>query len=300
VRALDPWVATGEAPLGRPVRNLRAYVLDPALNLTAPGIPGELCVGGAGLARGYVGRSDQTAERFVPDPWGPEPGGRMYRTGDLVRLLPSGDLEFLGRIDHQVKIRGFRVELREIEAALGEHPMVREAVVVAREDVPGDRRLAAYLVSRNGPLVVADLRGFLKERLPEYMIPVSFTELERLPLTPSGKVDRRALPAPDSARRELEKDFVAPRTESEETIAAIFAEVLGLNRVGVTESFFEMGGHSLLLPQVIHKLRSAFQVEVPLRALFDEPTVEGLAIAIEEILLEEIERQLGEEEALVE
>ncbi|MFL6196328.1 MAG: amino acid adenylation domain-containing protein, partial [Thermoanaerobaculia bacterium] len=293
-------LATGEAPIGRPVRNLRAYVLEPGLSLAAPGVPGELCVGGAGLARGYVGRPDQTAESFVPDPWSREPGGRMYRTGDLVRLLPSGELEFLGRIDHQVKIRGFRVELREIEAALGEHPRVREAVVVAREDVPGDRRLAAYLVSTNGPLAVADLRGFLKGRLPEYMVPASFTELERLPLTPSGKVDRRALPAPDRARRELERDFVAPRSESEESIAAIFAEVLGLDRVGVTESFFDLGGHSLLLPQVIHKLRSAFQVEVPLRALFDEPTVEGLAITIEEILLEEIERQLGEEEAVVE
>ncbi|HEY0511355.1 MAG TPA: non-ribosomal peptide synthetase, partial [Thermoanaerobaculia bacterium] len=295
-------VAAGEVPIGRPVRNLRACVMDRRLRLVPPGVPGELHLGGAGLARGYAGRPDLTAERFVPDPWSPEPGGRLYRTGDLVRLLPSGDLEFLGRTDDQVKIRGFRVELREIEATLGEHPEVVEAVVVAREETPGDRRLAAYLVARGPgkPLELAELRSVLKQRLPDYMIPASFTVLDRLPLTPSGKVDRRALPAPDRARRELERDFVAPRTDSETTIAAIWSEVLGLDRVGVTENFFELGGHSLLLPQVVHRLRAAFQVEVPLRALFDEPTVEGLAITLEEILIEEIERQLGEEEAVVE
>ena len=293
--------SSGEVPIGRPVRNLRAYVLDPKARLAAPGIPGELYVGGAGVARGYSGRPDLTAERFVPDPWSPEPGSRMYRTGDLVRLLAAGDLEFLGRVDHQVKIRGFRVELREIEAALGEFPGISEAVVVAREDTPGDRRLAAYLVAKTSDGVPqAELRSFLKERLPDYMVPASFMMLDRLPLNPSGKVDRRALPAPDRARRELEKDFVAPRNDSEETIAAIWREVLGLDRVGVTENFFELGGHSLLLPQVVHRLRAAFQLDVPLRALFDEPTVEGLAITVEELLLEEIERQLGEEEAVVE
>ncbi|HEY3570220.1 MAG TPA: amino acid adenylation domain-containing protein, partial [Thermoanaerobaculia bacterium] len=292
----------GEVPIGRPVRNLRAWVLDPRLRLAAPGVPGELCIGGAGLARGYAGRPDLTAERFAPDPWSPEPGGRMYRTGDLVRLLPSGDLEFLGRTDDQVKIRGFRVELREIEAVLAEAPGVAEAVVVAREDTPGDRRLAAYLVAGGpeGDLEIAALRNHLKGRLPDYMIPASFTLLDRLPLTPSGKVDRHSLPAPDRARRGPERDFVAPRTDSEERIAAIWGEVLGLDRVGVTENFFELGGHSLLLPQVIHRLRAAFQVEVPLRVLFEEPTIEGLAVTVEEILLAEIERQLGEEEAVVE
>ncbi|HEY4564953.1 MAG TPA: non-ribosomal peptide synthetase, partial [Thermoanaerobaculia bacterium] len=295
-------VTAGEVPIGRPVRNLRAWVLDPRLRLAAPGVPGELCVGGAGLARGYAGRPDLTAERFVPDPWSREPGGRMYRTGDLVRLLPSGDLEFLGRIDDQVKIRGFRVELREIEAVLAESPGVAEAVVVAREDTPGDRRLAAYLVAREAEddLEIAGVRNHLKGRLPDYMIPASFTLLDRFPLTPSGKVDRRSLPAPDRARRGPERDFVAPRTDTEETIAAIWSEVLGLDRVGVTENFFDLGGHSLLLPQVIHRLGAAFQVEVPLRVLFEEPTVEGLAVTVEEILLAEIERQLGEEETVVE
>ncbi|HEX4497579.1 MAG TPA: non-ribosomal peptide synthetase, partial [Thermoanaerobaculia bacterium] len=301
---LTPELAgAGEVPIGRPVPGLRAYVLDPQQRLAAPGFPGELYVGGAGLARGYSGRSDLTAERFGPDPWGPGPGSRMYRTGDLVRLRPSGELEFLGRVDQQVKIRGFRVELREIEAALGEHPDLAAVVVVAREETPGDRRLAAYVVARCAGVApsAAELRSALKERLPDYMIPASFTVLDRLPLNPSGKVDRRALPAPDRARRrELERDYVAPRNDSEKTVAAIWSELLGLDHVGVTENFFELGGHSLLLPQVVHRLRVAFQVEVPLRALFDEPTVEGLAITLEEILLEEIERQLGEEEAVVE
>ncbi len=291
-----------EVPIGRAVAGAHAYVLDPRLRLAPAGVPGELVIGGSGLARGYLGRPDLTAGRFLPDPWSAEPGARMYRTGDLVRLLLSGDLEFVGRVDDQVKIRGFRVELREIEAALGAHPEVAEAVVVAYEPAAGDRRLAAYLVARqpgetvSAGLSAQDLRAFLRERLPDYMVPASFTTLEALPLTPSGKVDRRALPAPDRARSEVSASYVAPRTASEETIAAIWAEVLGLEQVGATDDFFALGGHSLLLPQVLHRLRNAFQVEVPLRALFDEPTVEGLALTIEEILLEEIERQLAEEE----
>ncbi|HKV08205.1 MAG TPA: amino acid adenylation domain-containing protein, partial [Thermoanaerobaculia bacterium] len=288
----------GEVPIGRPVPGARIRVVDPEGGLAPEGIPGELCVAGEGVARGYLGRPGLTAASFVPDPWSPEPGERMYRTGDLVRLLPSGDLEFLGRIDHQVKIRGFRVELREIEAVLGEHPGVAEAVVVAREDVPGDRRLAAYVVARRPeePPAGTELRAFLKGRLPDHMVPPAFVALESLPLTPSGKVDRRALPAPGRLRPDREKDFVAPRTSSEEAVAAIWSEVLGVGRVGATDNFFELGGHSLLLPQVLHRLRTAFEVEVPLRALFDEPTVEGLALTIEEILLEEIERQLAEED----
>jgi amino acid adenylation domain-containing protein len=289
----------GEVPIGRPVAGARAYVADPFLELAPAGVPGELCVGGSGLARGYLGRPDLTAERFVPDPWAAEPGARLYRTGDLVRLLPTDDLEFLGRVDDQVKIRGFRVELREVEAALGLHPAVAEAVVAAREDVPGDRRLAAYFVPRDPAAAptAAELRAFLKERLPEYMVPAAFVALEALPLTPSGKVDRRALPAPGGARPEREGDFVAPRTAAEETVAAVWREVLGLDRVGATDSFFELGGHSLLLPQVMHRLRSAFQIEIPLRTLFDEPSVESLALALEEIVLADLERQL-EVEAL--
>jgi len=284
----------GEVPIGRPVPGAWTRVADPRLELAPAGVPGELCLGGAGLARGYLGRPDLTAERFVPDPWAETPGERLYRTGDLVRLLPSGDLEFLGRVDHQVKIRGFRVELREIEAALGRHPGVAEAVVTAREDVPGDLRLAAYLVPRDpgADLAVAELRAFLRERLPDYMIPAAFVVLPALPLSSHGKVDRRALPAPGRARS-AEASRVAPRTPAEEMIAAIWGELLGIDGVGATDNFFELGGHSLLLPQVMHRLRKAFQIEIPLRALFDEPTVEGLALAVEELVLEDVERQLA-------
>ena len=280
----------GEVPIGRPVSGARTYVADPLLELAPAGIPGELCVAGSGLARGYLGRPDLTAERFLPDPWAEGPGMRLYRTGDLVRWLPAGDLEFLGRIDDQVKVRGYRVELREIEASLGLHPAVAEAVVVAREDAPGDRRLTAYVVPRNGEAGASELRAFLRERLPDYMVPASFVALDALPTTPSGKVDRRALPSPD--RLGPEGVYTAPRTPAEETVAAIWRAVLGAGRVGVTDNFFELGGHSLLLPQVMHRLRSAFRVEIPLRALFDEPTVEGLAIAVEEALLADIESQL--------
>jgi acyl-CoA synthetase (AMP-forming)/AMP-acid ligase II/acyl carrier protein len=288
----------GEVPIGRPVPGARAYAVDPFLELTPSGVPGELCVAGRGLARGYLGRPDLTAERFVPDPWTDEPGARLYRTGDLVRWLPSGDLEFLGRIDDQVKVRGYRVELREIEANLGLHPAVAAAVVVAREDAPGDRRLAAYVVPRNGDVAAAELRAFLRERLPDYLVPAAFVTLESLPATPSGKVDRRALPAPERLRPESDGAYVAPRTAAEETIAAIWGEVLGLDRVSVADNFFNLGGHSLLLPQVMHRLRSAFQMEIPLRTLFDEPTVEGLAIAVEEILLADIESRLGDMEGV--
>jgi amino acid adenylation domain-containing protein len=286
----------GEVPIGRPVPGARAVVVDPSLDLAPPGIPGELCVGGAGVARGYLHRPDLTAERFVPDPWSGATGARLYRTGDLVRLLPSGDLEFLGRVDDQVKIRGFRVELKEIEAALRRHPEVADAVVTAREDAPGDRRLAAYVAARTPetPPTAAALRDALQESLPDYMLPAAFVFLPALPLTPSGKVDRRGLPAPD--RSPGDDDYVAPQTEVEETVAAIWAKVLGLDRVGATANFFHLGGHSLLLPQVQHRLNVAFQVEIPLRVLFDEPTLDGLALSIEEILLEDIERRLGEPE----
>jgi amino acid adenylation domain-containing protein len=283
----------GEVPIGRPVPGARAYVADPRLELAPPGIPGELGVGGSGLARGYLGRPDLTAERFVPDPWTGEPGARLYRTGDLVRLLPGGDLEFLGRTDDQVKIRGFRVELREVEAALGRHPGVAAAVVTAREDAPGDRRLAGYVVPQNGGVPeVSALRAFLAESLPDYMVPAAFVVLDALPLTPSGKVDRRALPAPDRGSAAGDSEYVAPGTAAEETVAAIWCKILGLDRVGATDNFFALGGHSLLLPQVMHQLRLAFQADIPLRALFDEPTVEGLALAVEEILLADIESQL--------
>jgi amino acid adenylation domain-containing protein len=286
-----------EVPIGRPLAGARAYVLDVRLEPAAVGVPGELCVGGAGVARGYLGRPDLTAERFLPDPFAAAAGAagaRLYRTGDLVRWLPSGELEFLGRTDRQVKVRGFRVELGEIEAALAEHPAVREAAVLAREDRPGERRLVAYVAPHPGrEPALGELRAFLERRLPEHMMPVAFVTLDTLPLNASGKVDRRALPAPDASRPALAAAYTAPGTPAEEGVAAIWCEVLGLERVGVHDDFYELGGHSLLLPQVMHRLRRDFQVEVPLRALAEETTVARLALTIEELLLEQIERELA-------
>ena len=271
-------------PIGRPIANTELYVLDRNMEPVPVGIPGELHIGGVGLARGYLGRPELTAERFVPNPFSTEPGARLYKTGDLVRYLPDGNIEFLGRIDHQVKVRGFRIELGEIEAVLKQHPAVTDGAVVAREDVPGDKRLVAYVIPDHKPgPTVGELRGFLRQTLPEYMVPSAFVFLEALPLSPSGKVDRRALPAPDRTRPTLEREYVAPRTPMEEKLAEICAELLGVEKVGVYDSFFELGGHSLLATQFISRVREAFDVEVPLRALFEHPTVAELAERIERL-----------------
>jgi len=228
-------------PIGRPIANTQIYLLDEYLHVVPVGIPGELHIGGVGLARGYLNRPDLTAEKFVPNPFSDEAGARLYKTGDLACYLPDGNIEFLGRIDHQVKIRGFRVELGEIEAVLGQHSAVQETVVLAREDIPGDKRLAAYVVPHNERApAISELRDFLKKELPDYMVPSAFVMLDALPLTPNGKVDRRALPAPDTARPELEKTFVTPRTAAEEVLAGIWTKVLGLERVGVHDDFFEL------------------------------------------------------------
>ncbi|HEX5719285.1 MAG TPA: amino acid adenylation domain-containing protein, partial [Thermoanaerobaculia bacterium] len=230
--------------LGRPVANAAVYVLDRNLEPVPVGVTGEICIGGAGVARGYLGMQDFTAQRFIPDPFSSVPGGRMYRSGDLARFLPDGEIEYLGRIDHQVKVRGFRIEPGEIETVLGRHPHVRQAAVLVREDRPGDRRLVAYVVgSEAGTLSSEPLRSFLRESLPEYMVPSAFVLLDSLPLTTSGKIDRRALPAPE--QRGEEEGSVAPRTPQEEILAGIWAEVLGRRQVGVTDSFFDLGGHSL-------------------------------------------------------
>ncbi|HST57442.1 MAG TPA: amino acid adenylation domain-containing protein, partial [Longimicrobium sp.] len=267
--------------IGAPVANTQLYVLDRHLEPAPIGVPGELLLGGDAVARGYLERPGLTAERFVPDPFG-EPGGRLYRTGDRARWLAAGEVEFLGRTDEQVKIRGFRIEPGEVEAALSDHPEVREAVVVVREDAPGDRRLVAYVVAGESAAVTpAELRAHLKGRLPEYMVPSAVVRLESLPLTPSGKVARRALPAPEYA--EAETGHVAPRTPAEEVLAGIWGEVLRLDRVGVEASFFELGGHSLLATRVVSAVREAFGVELPLRALFEGPTVAEMASAVEEM-----------------
>ena len=265
-------------PIGQPISNTQVYVLNDALQPAPIGVPGELHLGGDGLARGYLDRPELTAEKFIPNPFGP---GRLYKTGDLVRWLPDGAIEYLGRIDHQVKLRGFRIELGEIEAALNQHPAVQECVVLAREDTPGEKRLVAYVVLSDAD---ADLRSHLQAMLPEYMIPSAFVMLEALPLNPNGKVDRNALPVPDLSTISNRADFVAPRTPSEIALAAIWCDVLGIAQVGVHDNFFALGGHSLLATQVISRIRQTFSVEIPLRAIFETPTVEGLASQIDALL----------------
>ena len=263
------------------------YILDGKLQPLPVGVPGELYIGGDGLARGYLNRPELTAEKFVADPFSGEAGARLYKTGDLARYRVDGSIEYLGRMDHQVKIRGFRIELGEIEAVLGQHPEIGEAAVVVREDTPGDKTLVAYLVPKTkneAKATSSEIRRFLQQKLPEYMIPSVFVTLDAMKHTSSGKVDRKALPAPDRLRPELGKGYVAPRTAVEESLAAIWADVLGLERVGVHDSFFELGGHSLKATQVISQVRRIFQVDLPLRRLFESPTIAGLAEHVQSAL----------------
>ena len=270
----------GAVTIGRGIANTQLYVLDEQQNVLPGGVIGELYIGGDGLGRGYRRRPDLTAEKFIPNPFSSEAGARLYRTGDLVRYSPEGKLEFLGRIDHQIKLRGFRIELGEIEAVLAKHPAVRACVVVAREDVPGDKRLVAYVVA-DREISVDQWRSHLQQKLPEYMLPSSFVVIEKLPLTPNGKVDRRALPSPDRSAGGQTKQFVTPRTPVQEILADIWRDILRVKEVGIYDSFFELGGHSLLATQVMSRVRDAFQIELPLRRLFETPTIEALAGSVE-------------------
>lgn len=264
-------------PLGRPLANTQVYVLDEQLQPLPLGVQGELYIGGAGLARGYLNRPEQTAERFIANPFLSESEARLYKTGDLVRYLPDGNLEFIGRVDHQVKVRGFRIELGEIEAVLSQHPKVEQAVVSVQEDELNDKRLVAYVVpNREQTPNVSDLRNFLREKLPEYMIPSAFVLLKALPLTANGKVDRKALPAPDSLRPELEATYVPPRTEVEQTIAGIWQDMLDLEKVGIHDNFFDLGGHSLLLIQVHSQLQKLLNRDISITDLFEYPTISSL------------------------
>ncbi len=274
-----PASAPRTLPIGRPLANTRCYVVDRHGEPLPVGVPGELWIGGAGVARGYAAQPDETAARFAADPFAPAPA-RLYRTGDKARWLPEGDLEFLGRVDDQVKIRGYRIEPREIEQVLQSHPQVRQAAVVAREDVPGDRRLVAYVVADGYP-TIDSLRATVSASLPDYMLPSAYLLLGALPLTASGKLDRRALPAPDDSTGELGRPFVAPRSDTEKQLAAFWSEVLHREQVGVEDDFFELGGHSLLAAQVVARVRSAFGVELPLHSLFTAPTIALLAIEVE-------------------
>ena len=268
---------SGTVPLGRPLPNSRVYVLNGQGQPVPLGVAGEVFIGGSGVGRGYLNQPELTRERFVTDVFGGEVGARMYRTGDLARYLPEGTLEFLGRVDHQVKIRGHRIELGEIESVLLSHPQVREAVVVAREEPGGSLCLVGYVVEAGAGLEVEGLRGYLKERLLEVMVPSALVVLGRLPLTANGKIDRGALPAPESVVREV----VGPRSAVESVLVELWGELLGRSEVSVLDNFFELGGHSLLATQVISRVRETFEVEVPLRALFDTPTIAGLAERIE-------------------
>jgi len=267
--------------IGRPLVDLQLYVLDKYLQPVPVGVAGQMYVGGAGLGRGYLRHPALTSERFIPDPFSSEPGARLYKTGDVARFMSDGELEYLGRADDQVKIRGYRIELGEINATLAEHPSVRESVTVMRGRGFADSQLVAYLVPIAGSeLSVSDLRDALKARLPDYMVPANFVFLEAMPLTPSGKVNRQALPAPEQIS--IETPFVPARTPAEEILAAIWAEVLRLDRVGIDDNFFALGGHSLLATQVVSRLRDAFQIEMPLRRIFERPTIAELSRCISE------------------
>ncbi|HEX7175266.1 MAG TPA: amino acid adenylation domain-containing protein [Pyrinomonadaceae bacterium] len=279
-------------PIGRPVANTQIYILDAQLNPTPTGVPGELYIGGANLARGYFNRPDLTAEKFIPNPHGDEAGGRLYKTGDLARYRADGNIEYLCRIDHQLKVRGFRVEPGEVESVLGSHPAVEKTVVLLREFAPGDRRLVGYVVGRQGPRPSAsELREFLLRKLPEYMIPSAYVFLDALPLTPNGKLDRDALPMPDSARPDVGGGFVAPRTEIEKSLAEIWAGVLGIDLVGVNDNFFELGGHSLLMIQIVSRISEALHVELPLKDFFQLPTVAEQAAAVGRLMAEGSEQR---------
>ncbi len=265
-------------PIGFPIWNTRMYVLDAYLEPVPVGVPGELYVAGAGLARGYLNRPSLTGQRFVADPYALVPGSRMYRTGDLARWRSDGALEFLGRADHQVKIRGFRIEPGEIEAVLVAHPAVHEAVITAPDDQHGQKRLIAHVVGDPGqPPTTSELRDYLKTKLPEYMVPAAFVLLEALPLTANGKVDRKALPVPDTVGSQSSENFVAPRTQTEWELARIWSQLLGVDRIGIHDNFFDLGGHSLLANQLISRMNDTFPVKLPLRRIFETPTLAGLA-----------------------
>ncbi|HKR21580.1 MAG TPA: non-ribosomal peptide synthetase, partial [Pyrinomonadaceae bacterium] len=288
-------IEPGPVSIGHSISNMEVYLLNSEFQPVPIGITGEIFIGGVALARGYLNRPDLTAERFVPSPF--RAGERLYRTGDLGRYLPDGSIQFAGRCDHQVKLRGYRIELGEIESVLTGHPFVSEAAAVLSEDDAGEKRLVAYVVGKANE---SELREYAKEKLPEYMIPSVFVTLDRLPLTAHGKVDRNQLPAPETTGRT--GTYVAPRTPTEETLAAMWSEVLNVESVGVDDNFFDLGGHSLLATRIIARANQTFQIELPMHKLLEMPTVAGLASVVDESLMEtarvlaELE-QLSDEEA---
>ena len=269
-------------PIGKPNDNVELLILDDHLNLVPRGVAGELCVGGRGVGRGYLNDPSATAARFVPHPYSSVPGARLYRTGDLVRHLSDGNIEFIGRLDHQVKVAGYRIELGEVEASLVQHQAVRECVVVVRDDPHGNARLIAYVVLDEDAVLpdASTWRRYLADSLPSHMIPSLFVVLENLPLTPGGKVDRRALPAPDTMDNGSGPDYVAPRTAVEEVLAGIWREVLAVERVGIHDNFLDLGGHSMLAMRCVAGIRQLFRIELPLRVLFESANLAELAQAM--------------------
>ncbi|MGB8495404.1 MAG: amino acid adenylation domain-containing protein [Candidatus Acidiferrum sp.] len=276
VRADDP--RSGSVPIGRPIANTQLYILDRYVNPVPPGVVGELYIGGAGVARGYLNRPELTQEKFIADPFSGLSGARLYKTGDLARYRPDGTLEYLARVDNQVKVRGYRIELGEIEATLADHPGVKSCAVLAREDTPGDKQLVGYVISRGNELpTVESLRQFLKEKLPEYMVPAQFVFLDSMPLTLNGKIDKKALPAPSHKNVSDARTFMAPRTDIEKALAAIYAELLKVERIGIHDDFFDLGGHSLMAIKAVSKIREAFGVDLPLATLLEAPTIADLS-----------------------
>ncbi len=277
----SPEEAGKSVSIGKPVANTTVYILDNTLNIVPPGVPGELYTGGDGLARGYHNRPDLTAERFIPDPFG-TPGSRLYRTGDMARYLPDGNIEFMGRKDHQVKIRGFRIEPGEIEVLLAEKPVVKDVIVIVKESQAGDKRLVAYVTVKSEELrerpeeTINELRDYLSERVPGYMMPYDFVIVDHIPLTPTGKIDRNALPDPEGAKSGQEEAYVAPSTPVERSLTSIWSEILEIDGIGIYDNFFTLGGHSLQATQVMSRISSAFNLNLPLRSLFEAPTIAGL------------------------
>ncbi|MFN6484862.1 MULTISPECIES: amino acid adenylation domain-containing protein [unclassified Nostoc] len=275
--------------IGCPIANTKIYILDSHLHPVPVGVPGEIYISGEGLARGYLNQPAITSEKFIPHPFSQQPGIRLYKTGDLARYLSNGNIDFLGRIDNQVKIRGFRIELGEIEALLNQHPGVQEIVVIAREDIPGNKRLVAYVVPLSkSATTVNELRNFAKDKLPEFMVPSAIVLLKELPLSPNGKVDRKTLPAPEQVRSDLIGEFVPPRTPVEEMLTQIWSEVLKVEKVGIYDNFFELGGHSLLTTQLLAKVKATFNLDISLRSLLEKPTVEGLSENIDRVCQTEV------------
>jgi amino acid adenylation domain-containing protein len=278
LRAADRELRLNTVPIGRPLANTTAYLLDESLRPVPIGAPGELYIGGPGVARGYVNRPELTSEKFIPDPFSGNREARLYKTGDLVRYRPDGNIEFLGRVDNQIKIRGFRVELEEIELALRSQPGVSDCVVVLHEESDGDKRLFAYVVlSARAELTSGDLKSYLRTKLPSYMVPAWFELINALPLLPSGKINRNALPAPRFTRTEPDESFVAPRTPIERLLAVEWCDVLKLERIGIHDNFFELGGHSLLAAKVVSRVRGSLEIEFGMVDLFQAPTIAGLA-----------------------